>query len=97
VCDIIEPSLKEISEGKLLVRSGHCGLIDQLFWGKPDVVSAAAECYLYVPEIVNRSNSNQFENAENIFANYLTARGIPFSIRDDIKFALTKPHGKNII
>jgi hypothetical protein len=95
--DIIEPTIDDIEAGKLIVRTGHCGIIDQLFWGKPEVVSAASECFIYLPQIVSSKNSKEFENAENILASYFGARGISLSIRDDVRFALTKPHGKHMV
>jgi hypothetical protein len=97
VQDIVEPSIKDIEIGNLIVRTGHMGIIDQIFWGRPDVMTAACECFLYVPRFVTNLNSHHFENAENILATYFSARQISLAVRDDIKFSLTKPHGRAII
>ena len=93
--DIIEDSHYK-SEIDLTFKLGYCGIYDQTFWGSPELMDAAMECYLYMPQFVSNDNCNQFENAENIFTTYLNARSIPFTVRNEIKVSVTKPHGRHV-
>lgn len=96
VSDIIEESKYTGSDYGLTFKQGHCGVSDQTFWGSPQLMDAATECYLYIHEMVNRNNSKSFENSENIFSAYLKGRDIPYSIKNDIKISSTKPHGRYV-
>lgn len=93
--DVIEES-NYGANADLVFKLGHCGVYDQTFWGAPELIDAVAECYLYIPQIVNASNSTSFENAENILTAYLQAREIPFVIKNEIKVSVTKPHGRHV-
>lgn len=94
--DIINDSNYTGGDYGLIFKQGHCGIFDQTFWGGSQSMDAATECYLYMSDIVNASNVKTFENAENIFTAYLHAREIPYTVRDDIKLSITKPHGRHV-
>jgi len=93
--DVIEDS-KYSNEANLVFKLGYCGVYDQTYWGAPEFMDAVADCYLYIPHIVNSSNAKEFENAENILTTYLKMREIPFLIKNEIKVSVTKPHGRHI-
>lgn len=94
--DIIADSQYTNGEYGLIFKQGHCGVFDQTFWGGVEVMDAATECCLYIDAIVNADNCKSFENAENVFTAYLQARQIPFTIRNEIKLSITKPHGRYV-
>jgi hypothetical protein len=86
--EFMQDVLADTMQDELSLKLGYTGICDQLFWGNPNTMNVAMDWFLHIGKVADYGS---FENSEGLFSYYLKQIGVPYTIREDIKFALNCP------